>query len=166
VAGLSMGGALALRLAQQHPDAVDGLVLANPAVRIDDPRLKALPVIRWVAPWLPPVGNDIKKPGVTEDAYHRIPPHALHSMLAGYREVVADLGRVTQPLLLFRSPEDHVVPATSSAAILQGVGSADVAEVLCEDSYHVVTLDNDAPRLFEQSVRFAERVAAGSGVSR
>jgi carboxylesterase len=159
VAGLSMGGALALRLAEQHGAGVDGVVLVNPAVQLTDPRLKALPVVRWIAPWLPPVGNDIKKPGAVEDAYDKIPPHALHSMLQGYRTVVDNLPAVTQPVLLFRSPEDHVVPAVSSALILERIASAEAEEVLLPDSYHVATLDNDAPRIFEQSLAFVTRIA-------
>lgn len=162
VGGLSMGGALALQLAEQHgagETGVDGLVLVNPAVKIEDRRLAALPVLRWVAPWLPPVGNDVKKPGVTEDAYDRIPPHALHSSLAAYRRVAADLPRVTQPLLLFRSPEDHVVPASSSALVLERISSSEKEEVLLQDSYHVATLDNDAPRIFEGTVSFVNRIA-------
>jgi len=167
VGGLSMGGGLALRLAQQHPAAdgagVDALVLVNAAVRVDDPRLKALPVVRWLVPWLPPVGNDIKKPGVVEDAYDKIPPHAVHSMLAGYRTVVADLPAVKQPVLLFRSPQDHVVPATSSAQILDRISSTDAEEVLLEDSFHVATLDNDAPMIFERTLSFINRIAATTG---
>jgi carboxylesterase len=34
VGGLSMGGGLALRLAQQHPDLVRGLMLVNPSVKL------------------------------------------------------------------------------------------------------------------------------------
>lgn len=163
VGGLSMGGALALRLAQQHghgETGVDGLVLVNPAVKLEDPRLAALPLVRWVAPWLPPVGNDIKKPGVAEDAYDKIPPHALHSMLRGYRTVAADLPAIGQPLLLFRSSEDHVVPASSSALILARISSTDSEEVLLENSYHVATLDNDAPTIFERTLSFVNRISA------
>ena len=32
-------------------------------------------------------------------------------------------------------------------------------EVLLEDSYHVATLDNDAPVIFEESAAFVDRVA-------
>jgi carboxylesterase len=162
VTGLSMGGALALRLAQEHPrgtgTGVDALVLVNPAVTVDDPRLKALPVVRWLTPWVPPVGNDVKKPGVTEDAYDRIPPHAIHSMLQGYRTVIADLPAVTQPLLLLRSTEDHVVPAASSALILDRIASTDTEQVLLENSYHVATIDNDAAMIFERTLAFIDRI--------
>ena len=52
VAGLSMGGALALRLAQRHPDLVTGLVLVNPVVNIVDPRIRLLRLIRLLTPSL------------------------------------------------------------------------------------------------------------------
>ncbi len=158
VVGLSMGGALALRLAEQRGDDVAGLVLVNPAVKLEDPRLKILPVLRHLLPSLPGVGSDIKKPGVTELAYDRTPLHALHSMVAMYRLVAADLSSVRQPLLLFHSPEDHVVPASSSELILRSVGSEDVTEVMCHDSYHVATLDNDAERIFAESLAFIQRL--------
>jgi carboxylesterase len=166
VGGLSMGGGLALRLAEEHPvdggAGVDAVVLVNPAVRMEDPRLKALPVARWLVPWFPPVASDIKKPGVVEDAYARIPPHAVHSMLAGYRAVVAELSSIKQPVLLFRSPVDHVVPASSSALILDRISSTDAEEVLLEDSFHVATLDNDAPMIFERTLAFIDRIAVAS----
>jgi carboxylesterase len=167
--GLSMGGALALRLAEQHgggADGVNGLVLVNPAEKLEDKRLAAVPVVRWVVPSFPPVGNDIKKPGAVEDAYDKIPPHALHSMLGFYKLVSADLGKVDQPLLLLRSPEDHVVPPSSSAFVLANVSSSDVTEMLCTDSYHVATLDHDAPMIFSESLAFVERLASGVGGAR
>ncbi|GLY18613.1 esterase [Kineosporia sp. NBRC 101677] len=167
VGGLSMGGALALALAQKYGPAhnpgplpgVDGVILVNPAVRLTDPRLGALPVLRWVLPWLPPVGNDVKRPGVKEDAYDRIPSHALHSMLRGYRTVVADLPAVSQPLLVLRSTEDHVVPASSSALILDRVTSSRADEVILRDSYHVATIDNDAGEILRRSLSFLADLA-------
>jgi carboxylesterase len=160
VGGLSMGGALALRLAEEHGAAVAGLILVNPAVKAEDPRLVLLPVIRHIVPSLPGIGSDIKRAGSTELAYDRTPLNALHSMLQMTRRIVADLPKVTQPLLLFRSTEDHVVPASSSALILERVGSTQVTEILCADSYHVATLDHDAPLIHRESLAFVSRLAS------
>jgi carboxylesterase len=162
VAGLSMGGALALRLAEQHGDAVAGVLLVNPAVRLTDPRLRALPAVRRVVPSLAGIASDIKKPGAAELAYDRTPLNALASSLRFYAVVLRDLGAVRQPVLLFRSAQDHVVPAVSSARVLAGVSSTDVTEVVLHDSYHVATLDNDAPAIVEESLAFVERVARAS----
>ena len=163
VGGLSMGASLALRLAQLHPQQVDGLVLANPAVLLTDPRLHLLPVLRLVVPSLPGIASDIRAPGREEVGYDRTPLRALHSQVRAWRRVRADLHRVTQPLLLARTSVDHVVPAASSAAVLAGVSSADVTEVVYRNSYHVLTLDEDAPEFFAASVAFADRITAPPG---
>lgn len=81
VGGLSMGGALALRLAQRHPQLVAGLLLVNPCVLLDDPRLRLLPVLRRMRASIPGIASDIAKPGVAEFAYDRTPLHALASSL-------------------------------------------------------------------------------------
>jgi len=159
IGGLSMGGALALRLAEQHGTAVSGLVLVNPAVKAEDPRLKLLPVVRFVLPSLPGIASDIKRPGVTELAYDRSPLRAAYSLTQLWKAVVPDLAAVHQPVLIFRSPEDHVVPASSTALIRKRISSTDVTEVLCSDSYHVATLDNDAERIIKESQAFVDRVA-------
>ena len=161
VGGLSMGGALALRLAEEHGADVAGIVLVNPAVHLRDRRLLALPVLRRVVPTFPAIAGDIKKPGTTELAYDRTPLNGVATMVQLYRTVTADLARVDQPLLLLRSAVDHVVPATNSAAVLAGVSSRDVTEIVLEDSYHVATLDNDAERIHKESLAFVDRVAGG-----
>jgi len=66
---------------------------------------------------------------------------------------------VTQPLLLFRSANDHVVEPVNSQIVLKGVKSADVEEVVLDKSYHVATLDHDAPRIFAGSVDFIKRIS-------
>jgi carboxylesterase len=77
--------------------------------------------------------------------------------------VRADLHRVTQPLLLMYSAVDHTVPAATNAhAVRDGVGSADVTEIVLEDSYHVATLDNDAERIEKESLAFIARVAGNA----
>lgn len=156
VGGLSMGGGLALRLAERHPSDVAGLMLVNPAVKVEDPRLKALPVIKHLIRSLPGISNDIKKPGQDEGAYDRIPLKALHSQVGGWSEVIAELPKVTAPLLLMRSRVDHIVPASSSALILERISSPERSELVLEDSFHVATLDNDAPTIFQRSLDFIQ----------
>lgn len=163
VFGLSMGGALALRLAAKHGDGVSGIVVVNPANKVHGLSAYALPVLRHVVRTTKGLTSDIKKEGGVEVGYDRVPLHAAHSLRNFFRLVDGELPQVTQPMLLLRSPEDHVVPPADSARILSRVSSRDVTEVLLEQSYHVATLDNDAERIFEESYAFIARLAPGAG---
>jgi carboxylesterase len=163
VAGLSMGGALALRLAAKHGDAVSGVVVVNPANRMHGLAPYALPVVRHLLRTTPGIADDIAKEGAHELGYTRVPLHAAHSLRQFFRLVDGELPQVTQPLLLLRSAEDHVVPTADSARVLSRVSSTDVSEIVLEQSYHVATLDHDAERIFEESFAFIGRLAAGTG---
>ena len=158
VAGLSMGGALALRLAEEHPRDIAGLVLVNPAVASSNRAFRLLPVARFVVRSRPGIGSDIKAPVVREGGYDRLPLRALHSMTQLWKHTRADLAKVTAPILLLRSVEDHVVDPSSARVIVAGVSSRDVEEVLLHDSYHVATLDHDAPRIMAAADEFLRRV--------
>jgi carboxylesterase len=158
VGGLSMGGSLVLRLAELHPGEVAGIVLVNPGVATKRFDVKLLPVLKHVIPALKGIGSDIKKQNVAEDAYPHTPLKAAHSMFTGWRSVVADLGKVSAPLLYFRSTIDHVVDEVSEPLILSRIASTDVTFTPLHDSYHVATVDNDAPQIFEESAVFIARV--------
>ncbi len=158
VGGLSMGGGLLLRLAGERGNDVAGVMLVNAAVASENKQLLAVPLLKRVLPSMPGIGNDIKKPGQEEYGYDRVPLRALASMLAAWKEVRRDLPKVTQPIVHFRSSEDHVVDPSSARIIASKVSSRDVRERILENSYHVATLDNDAPAIFEESVEFIRRV--------
>ncbi|MFF5140893.1 alpha/beta hydrolase [Streptomyces sp. NPDC013157] len=163
VAGLSMGGALALRLAARNGTGVDGVVIVNPANKVHGLSAYALPVARHLVRTTKGIASDIAKPGAAEVGYDRVPLHSAHSLRNFFHQVDKELPQVTQPLLLLRSAEDHVVPAVDSARILSRVSSTDVTEVVLEQSYHVATLDHDADRVFEESLAFIGRLAPGVG---
>ena len=160
VGGLSMGGALALRLAQERAALVAGLVLVNPSVTTLRRELALLPVLSRVVASVPPVGNDIAKPGATELAYPRTPLRAANSLRELWRVVRADLPRVTQPVQVYRSAVDHVVEPVNSRIVLDSIASTDTTDVVLPNSFHVATLDNDAQTIFTGSVAFARRVHA------
>ena len=69
---------------------------------------------------------------------------------------------MTAPLLYFRAPEDHVVDGSSQPIITSRVSSSEIIERNLDESYHVATLDNDAPQIFEESAEFIARVTAST----
>jgi carboxylesterase len=160
VMGLSMGGSLTLRLAEEHGSEIAGIVLVNPAVHSERIDRHLLPLIQRFVGSFPGISNDIAKPGQDEGAYDRIPLKAAHSMSFLWKAIKADIGKVRQPLLLFRSVQDHVVEPSNAAFILANVASEDATEVLLNDSFHVATLDYDAEIIVRDSIAFVRRLIA------
>lgn len=158
VAALSFGGALALDLAARRRDEIAGLILVNPWVR--DRRLALLPLAKLVRRTLPGTGNDIKKPGADELAYAKIPLRSIGETSRMMKRVQARLPSITTPILVFHSIEDHVIPRNNGPYVIRRIGSANKELVTLPNSYHVATMDNDAPTIFERSAEFIERVAA------
>ncbi|MFC9675402.1 alpha/beta hydrolase [Streptomyces sp. NPDC056949] len=163
VFGLSMGAALALRLAAKHGDEVAGLVLVNPGNKVHGLAAHALPVARHLVRSTKGIASDIAKEGSSEIGYDRVPLHAAHSLRNFFRIVDRELPQVTQPLVVLHSVQDHVVPPVDSARVLSRISSTDVEEILLEQSYHVATLDHDADRIFDESYAFIGRLAPSVG---
>jgi len=159
VMGLSMGGALTLRLAQEHARTIAGVVLVNAAVHSERPDRFLLPVLQHVVSGFPGISNDIAKPDVDEGAYGKLPLKATASMMQMWKLVKSDIAKVCCPVLLFRSTQDHVVEASNATWIAEHVGSSDVELVELSRSFHVATLDYDADVITEMSLAFVRRIA-------
>ena len=163
VAGLSMGGALALRLAATRP--VAGTVVVNPALVIDDPRAPLAGILKFVLRSTPAIANDILKAGVDEGAYPRTPVAAAHELNKMFKDTVRLLPRITAPVRVYRSAVDHVVSDRSMAVLRRGLVRAPLEVIRLENSYHVATMDNDAPVIFDGTAEFIRSVADGGTAS-
>ncbi|MEI7547259.1 MAG: alpha/beta fold hydrolase [Actinomycetota bacterium] len=159
VVGLSLGGALALRVGADHPE-VAGLVCINPAARPQPPAVveAAQQMIASGVVLIPGIGSDIAEPGVTELSY---PESALPSMLSiavdGVANLFPEYPRMRQPLLLINSRQDHVIEPAESDFLASTYGGP-VERLMLERSYHVATQDYDKDLIVEATVAFAGRV--------
>ena len=154
VMGLSLGGCLALRLAECHGPDVSGLVLVNPSLTADTRLFLLAPLLRHVLPSLPGVGSDVKKPGAAELSYDRVPVRAAATLPQIWKRTAAGLAGIVQPVLVYRSSEDHVVGPASMKVLEAGLAPGLLTVRTCGDSYHVATVDNDAQAIFSGSARF------------
>jgi carboxylesterase len=159
VAGLSFGGALALHLAATVPSRVAGVVVVNPFLYSPDPRMRLLPLLKLVMPGAKGVSNDVAEPGKVELAYDRLPTRALDSVRHFQAIVTAELPKVTAPLLVYASRQDHVVDPGNARLVAEKAGSADCELVWLERSYHVATLD------YERETIFAGTAAMAAGLA-
>jgi carboxylesterase len=132
VIGLSMGGSLALHLAQRFSPA--GLVTIAAPVFLyrlfpfvgADWRLPLVRFIRHLRPvWSFPVPTPKAleiAPGRSYKGVQNL--HCLHSFMQGIKTIRKDLGRVHAPLLAVHCPTDRVCPVESSFEILRKVSSS------------------------------------------
>ena len=153
VCGLSLGGALALRIAQLHPE-ISGIVLINNACKFTHPKFWFVPIIRFFIPSTPAIASDIKDPEEKEIAYDRTPTNGVYQMLRLMKIVRKNLPQTKQPILIFKSKEDHVIPRISALFTFDKIGSSQKELIWLENSYHVATMDFDKELIAGKSIEF------------
>jgi carboxylesterase len=161
VAGLSMGATLAAWVAARNP-GVAGLVAVNGM--FEPPAPAFLDLLRTSLAQgcdrLPAIGSDIALPGVSEGAYEAAPIQPLISLMEATTELYERLPGIRCPVLILTSPQDHVVPPSSSDVLAERVAGP-VERVVLERSYHVATLDFDRDLVEKRTVEFALRATSG-----
>jgi carboxylesterase len=160
VVGLSMGATLAAWVTARNPGTA-GLVAINGM--FEPPAPSFLELLRTSLAQgcdrFPAIGSDIAMPGVSEGAYEASPIAPLMSLMEATTELHGRLGDIRCPVLIMTSPQDHVVPPSSSDALAAAVAGP-VERVTLERSYHVATLDFDRDLIEKRTVEFALRVTA------
>lgn len=151
VVGLSMGGTLALYLAEKHEE-IRGVIPINAAIEI--PAMKG--VDQEAVGFVEAIGSDIKKENVDELAYDKTPRRSIVQLNYLMGSVKEKLSGIHCPILVFVSDEDHVVPPNNSEMIFGEVFSEHKEIVHLENSYHVATLDNDQDLIVERSLEFVQ----------
>lgn len=172
LAGLSMGGLIALHLAatENHPPLRGVIALAAPSA-INDPRTKLVRYARHVVPWFYPFKrSDLSKPGVRAEVLKRvdgqainlddpnvqremvrnarIPLDAIHQLIELNNRVMRELPQVSLPTLFVQGRRDRTVAANSADVLAAGVGSRDKQVVWLPNSGHVLPHEPDAPEMF------------------
>lgn len=156
IAGLSMGGGIAVWLAERRPE-VTALVVVNPLVMPIDDALRdgARQLLDAGVETIDGVVNDIAKQPADELGYPLVPLAAAVSLMEGLEGVVAQLASVTCPVLVLTSRDDHVVATENSMRLVHDVAGP-VEHHWLERSYHVATLDFDADVIEAEACRFLE----------
>jgi carboxylesterase len=153
VAGLSMGGTLALFLGEHRPE-IAGLITINAPVYMNDPKTRLVPLMRHFRKKQP------KKPPDIADTRTALPDLGFNSLEAVYHferlmhGTRANLGMITQPLLSFRSVQDHIVPPRNAECILEHVNSRMKSIVTLEHSYHMASIDYDREEIAAVTLQF------------
>jgi carboxylesterase len=153
VAGLSMGGAIALLTASRHQ--VGGVSVVNPGLSFYDRRVRVIGVLKYFQKTTVPIQEEQPTAAVTEDGdYSLTPLSAVHELKKLFGMAARGLPRIAAPVQVFKSHTDTVVPPTSLAVLKKRLGAHLTEVVNLASSGHVATLDVDAPEIFEKSSAF------------
>jgi carboxylesterase len=189
--GLSMGGILAIHLARNRPESVHGLLLFAPTLRLDGWSMPwySRP-LHYVRPLPIKLEFDLaeREPyGLKDERVRAIVVASMQSgdsgqagifstpmrSFANFNALVSvvkrELDKVCQPALIVHPRQDDMA-SLENAQYLQAHLGGLVETLVLDNSYHMVTLDQQRHIVVERTERFvswlASRVAAKGGVGR
>jgi len=148
VAGLSMGGLLALALAAEQ--LVDALAVVGTPLRLPAPVRFGVPLLWRIRPYLAKRGgSDIADAAARarHPSMSVMPLRAVRELLRLQRAIVPALPRVRAPILVAHGVHDRTANPADAQVILRTVGSSEREWIECAASGHVVPVDFDGPLL-------------------
>jgi len=165
IAGFSMGGLLALRLARRYPGAVSALVLMSVPLRLPDWQAGVLRAFRRLPSFVRThrLATVRKRDGsdVTDERVRDENPALVELPLAGLAELVdlgetvrRDLPFIQAPALVAHGERDRTIPQTASFELAGSLASATVERLWLARSGHLVAADVEHVQLEEAVVRF------------
>lgn len=144
VVGLSMGALAALQLGMEHPQEVNGVVAAAPALLWADPLGFLAPVLAKVIKFWPvDVSKAFADPELAKKSqnYRRAPTGAGASWLEWGKIIRRRLGEFNRPILILHPRHDRVAAPQGAQIIYDNIASAQKRLVWLEKSGHEVFQD-------------------------
>lgn len=182
--GLCMGGVLAAAVALESRFHVAGLVLISPSFTYDGWGLQSIRHLRHLGYWTgldrffsvterEPYG--IKNPKirkwVTRELEQRaqsavgpvrVPLRALREGERMTADVRARLDQLDCPLMMIHAREDEITQLESVQRLFDSLPIRDKELAILENSYHMVTVDNDRHQVASLLAGFVKRLAPAS----
>lgn len=148
VVGLSMGGVLALALAEEEP--VDALVVVGTPLKLYHPLACLIPLVKYIRP-LPRkrAGSDISDGAARRrhPSYDRMPLNSVCELMRLQRRVRPRLAQITAPILIAHGAHDRTANPADAVTIRDSVSSEVCEYILLASSAHIVPVDVDGPDL-------------------
>jgi carboxylesterase len=181
VCGVSLGATLGLAVAAQRPPGVTSLALISTTLFFDGWNASRWRFLRPLAYYTPlarlfghreaaPYGvknprvrawieSQLAQSGLSSAGPARIPAATLREADRLIRFVKRSLPQVDVPVLLVHAREDDVASLANPRFVARRIGSRVVHQTVVEDSYHMITLDNDRDLAALKTVQFFSSVA-------
>jgi carboxylesterase len=183
VGGLSMGAILALHLAAERPDEIDGAALFAPTLKLDG----------WGVPWYSVLFNLVRERRMADlvtfserEPYGIKDPRVRALVMAAVKSgdsskagqfsnpgrvmlelrwlvatVKRELAGIRQPTLIVHPREDDRASLRNAAYLQRALGGL-VETCVLDDSYHIVTVDRQRDLVVDRAAAFARRITEPS----
>jgi acylglycerol lipase len=178
--GHSLGGAVALNYAIEHPDTIEGLVVSGPAVATEavPAPLKAITAaLSKLAPNLPAYQIDAelisRDPEVIRDYRSdplnwtgKLPARTLGEIMRSMDAMQEQVAYLTVPLLLMHGSEDGLCPVAGSRMVHAGAASRDKTLKVYEGLFHEIFNEPERAQVVDDLAAWlAQRSREPVGVS-
>lgn len=182
VCGLCIGAVLALNLAAERKDEVAGLSLLATTLYFDG---WSIPWYRFLLPFgyytpfryfysyreREPYGlkneqlrawiaREMTEKSTSAAGSAHIPMSGIFQTDKLIREVKKNVSRITAPALIIHSLEDDTSTIRSADFVEKHIGSNKVRKIFLDDSYHMLTMDNQKHIVAEETIRFFKEATA------
>ena len=158
VAGLSMGGILALMSASRY--TIDGVIaMSAPYIISNDWRVKFAKQISLFMPFVKKEQSDTIDQKTTKDHvdYHAYPTRSIAELNELVCILHSDLYQIHIPVLLINSKNDKTVPPSHAENYHNKIPSNHFELVTLENSGHVITEDIEREIVFNASLNFIRK---------
>ena len=155
VAGLSMGGLLAIVIAAT--EKVERAAFLATPIFLQDKRAPFLPILRYFIHYLPKHKRNYHELQKYCQAYDRMPTKPLTSLFALIKACKKELvQKITVPCIVLQSTIEHTVKPKSAQYIYDNLGTHKEAKKLVwlEKSGHILTLDAEHEKVFQTVADF------------
>ncbi|MDO8662848.1 MAG: alpha/beta fold hydrolase [Candidatus Omnitrophota bacterium] len=184
VGGLSMGALMAAHLAYKNPSVVSKIIALAPTIFYDGwavPKHKVLMDVLWHVPFLRnsidikeswPYGlkNEYLRAGI-EKFYRNakasgnddktalfgspfFPMCCLYQHHLLTKVVKKELPCVKTPIILIHAKEDDMTSLKNARYVYDHIASSDKSLVILDDSYHMITIDQEKDRVAQEVIKF------------
>jgi len=88
-------------------------------------------------------------------AYDEIPCTCMYESIKLTNHVKKVLPEITTPTLLIHAAEDDIASVNNAHYVEKRIGSPCVRKVILQDSYHIVSMDNEREVVADETVAFS-----------